>query len=141
MDTKIYYDSTNVVARHDLTIECLPGELIEIRPATEIEFMDGPGGTPPTIDGSQLSCTEPGRYRFRIVNMFTRQDLHVVCVEHPAVFDFVRAQVRTTDGSPTNAKVRSVIKSLANDADWFDGSLASLQTGQGPSRGLSQFGA
>jgi hypothetical protein len=86
----------------------------------------------------------PGRYRFRVVNAFGMQDLHVLCVANE-VFDFVRSQVRTLghgDSSgmpPSDAKVRSVVKSLVNNAPWFDGEVASLTTGE-PSRGLNQFG-
>jgi hypothetical protein len=144
METKIYFDNTNLAIRHDLAIELRVDELAELRPATAIELVDAPGGAAPAIEGSTLRCYEPGRYRFRVVNAFGMQDLHVLCVASE-VFDFVRSQVRTLghgDSSgmpPSDAKVRSVVKSLVNNAPWFDGEVASLTTGE-PSRGLNQFG-
>lgn len=144
METKIYYDQSNVNIRHDLVIDLRSDELAELRPASEIELMDAPGGEAPTVEGSTVRCVTPGRHRFRVINAFGRQDLHVMCVSDD-VFEFVRGQVRTaghgdTGGTPvSDAKIRSVVKSLANNAEWFDGTVASLTTGE-PSKSLAQFG-
>jgi hypothetical protein len=131
MESRIYYDNTNITLRHDLVIDLLVDEVAELRPATEIEFVDGPGGQAPTVEDSSIRCSEPGRYRFRISSALGRQDLHVLVVADDAL-EAVRLQVRSLGHGDSGgffareAVARKVIKSLANHAEWFNGTRASL---------------
>ncbi len=125
--------------RKDFVIECLLGELIELSP-TGIEFVSGPAE--PVIDRNRVICSTVGRYYFRLT--YDPIDFHVCCVA-PEVVEFIRPQVRKTGhgdsepGPASDLKVRLVIRSLANNAEWFDGSIASLTSGE-PHTSLHYYG-
>jgi hypothetical protein len=145
MQTLAYYDNSNVAVRPSLTLELLPDEVLELRAASQIEFVDGPVGHAPTVADGLIILHEIGRYWFKLTNASgERQDLRLLCFE-PAVLAFTSTQVRGVGHgdsemrTPSSSKIRSVVKSLANHADFFDGKLASLTTGE-PSRSLAPHG-
>lgn len=83
------------------------------------------------IDGATFTAPSPGTYRLRCVATNGTRQILVRVVER-AVVAHVAAQFRTVGhgdsfGVATDAKVRQVVRALANHAEFFDGTLASLE--------------
>jgi hypothetical protein len=137
-----------VTVRHDLVIELVVGDVLELRPRPiRIELVTDPSG-PATADPTakaptdlRISLSEPGRYHFRCHTVSGAEDLHVMCVE-PAALAHIAAQVRTvghgdsTEFIPLTGKARGICRALANHSDFFDGTAKSLE-----SRSLAPYGA
>jgi hypothetical protein len=140
---KAQLNSETITLRHDLTLELFIDELLSIAGATEIEFVDGPGGTAPTIEGSSgIRLYEVGRYHFRVTDADgTRSDLKLICFELPLLAHIERqCRLRNSGGEEVNdRRVRRVARALAQTS-WWDGTLASVTTGD-PTRSLSHLGA
>jgi hypothetical protein len=140
---KAALNGETVTLRHDLTLELFIDELISIAGATEIDFVDGPGGTAPTIEGSSgIRLYEIGRYHFCPTDTQGRRSgLRLVCFELP-LLAHVERQCRSLGhgGEDVDApRVRRVIRSLCQ-TDWFTGRLADVTDGN-PTRALSHLGA
>jgi len=123
-----------VELRNGLALEMLPGEILEILPEPLSVELVSINGEPAefSAEAREITLETIGRHHFRITPADgSRFDVFLVCFES-AVLAFVSPQVRYLghgDSQPEGShdvKVRSVVRALANHAEWFDGTKASL---------------
>jgi hypothetical protein len=139
---KALLNGSTVTIRHDLTLELFIDELLSIPTATAIEFVDGPGGIPPTVEGSSgIRLYEVGRHWFRLTDADgTRSDLRLICVELP-LLAFVERQCRSVGHGGQEIdrrRVRGIVRALSQ-TDWFNGRVADATDGS-PAHTLAAFG-
>jgi hypothetical protein len=140
---KAFLNNDTITLRHSLTLEMFIDERLSIPTATAIEFVDGPVGTAPLIEGSTgIRLYEIGRYWFRVTDAAgTRSDLRLICFELP-LLAFVERSCRSLGhgGDEVDARrVRAVVRSLAQ-TEWFTGRVGDVCDGN-PAHTLAAFGA
>jgi hypothetical protein len=135
-------NNETVTLRHDLVLEMFIDELLSIPTASAIEFVDGPVGTTPLIEGTGIRLYELGRYHFRVTDAEgTRSDLRLVCFEL-LLLAFAERSCRSLGhgGDDVDARrARAVVRSLAQ-TEWFSGRVADVTDGN-PSHTIAAHGA
>jgi hypothetical protein len=108
------------------------GETLALQlPVASVALVSSPEGTPPIVDGLNVTPQVTGLHRFLVTSVIgERCELYVFCFE-PACIDRVPEMQSSGRSSPRNrTERRLVIRALVNHhstaARWFDGTRASM---------------